>query len=173
MYEKIKIGFTSLIIGLICSTCAVTGYDSVKVDTGVVEVMSVTNNHENKRHSIETIEIKPLLTQEEIELIALVTMAEARGESELGQRLVIDVILNRVDRGFGDTVHDVIYKPNQFTSVWDGQVDKCRVTEDVRKMVVEELHNRTNTDVLYFRTKHFHKFGTPLFQEGAHYFSTN
>ena len=30
------------------------------------------------------------ISQEEIELIALVTMAEAEGETELGQRLVID-----------------------------------------------------------------------------------
>ena len=37
------------------------------------------------------------ISQEEIELIALVTMAEAEGETELGQRLVIDTILNRVD----------------------------------------------------------------------------
>ena len=37
------------------------------------------------------------LSDEEIRLIALVTMAEAEGEPELGKRLVIDTILNRVD----------------------------------------------------------------------------
>lgn len=37
------------------------------------------------------------LTQEEIDLIALCVMAEAEGEPEEGQRLVIDTILNRVD----------------------------------------------------------------------------
>jgi N-acetylmuramoyl-L-alanine amidase len=37
------------------------------------------------------------LTDEEINLIALVTMAEAEGESEQGKRLVISTILNRVD----------------------------------------------------------------------------
>lgn len=36
------------------------------------------------------------LTQEEIDLIALVTMGEAEGETELGKRLVIDTILNRL-----------------------------------------------------------------------------
>ena len=40
------------------------------------------------------------LTQEEIELIALVTMAEAEGECEYGQRLVIDTILNRVCKNY-------------------------------------------------------------------------
>ena len=49
------------------------------------------------------------ISQEEIELIALVTMAEAEGETELGQRLVIDTILNRVDDShFPDNVTDVI-----------------------------------------------------------------
>ena len=38
-----------------------------------------------------------LLPREDIELIALVTMAEAEGECEEGKRLVIDTILNRVD----------------------------------------------------------------------------
>lgn len=51
------------------------------------------------------------MTQEEIELIALVTMAEAEGECEYGQRLVIDTILNRVDDPhFPDTVHEVVYQ---------------------------------------------------------------
>lgn len=37
------------------------------------------------------------MAEEDINLIALVTMAEAEGESELGKRLVIDTILNRID----------------------------------------------------------------------------
>ena len=50
------------------------------------------------------------LSTEEIELIALVTMAEAEGEPEEGKRLVIDTILNRVDFGeFPSTVTEVIY----------------------------------------------------------------
>lgn len=47
------------------------------------------------------------LTQEEIDLIALVTMGEAEGETELGKHLVIDTILNRIDHpSFPDTVYD-------------------------------------------------------------------
>ena len=44
-----------------------------------------------------TPEPEPLATREEIELLALCTMAEAEGECEQGQRLVIDSDLNRVD----------------------------------------------------------------------------
>ena len=38
-----------------------------------------------------------VMSDDEIELLTLVTMAEAEGESEYGQRLVIDTILNRID----------------------------------------------------------------------------
>ena len=50
-------------------------------------------------------EVEYPLTREEIELVAQVTMAEAEGEPEEAQRLVIDTILNRVDSDrFPDTV---------------------------------------------------------------------
>ena len=66
------------------------------------------------------------LTQEEIDLIALVTMGEAEGETELGKRLVIDTILNRIDHpSFPDTVYDVIYQPNQFSVMWNSRIDRC------------------------------------------------
>lgn len=56
-------------------------------------------------------EPEPLATQEEIELLAILTMAEAEGESELGQRLVIDTVLNRVDDPhFPDTISEVVWQ---------------------------------------------------------------
>lgn len=82
------------------------------------------------------------ISQEEIELIALVTMAEAEGETELGQRLVIDTILNRVDDShFPDNVTDVIFHPNQFTSMWNGRVDRCYVA--VLPLCLAEGSNQT------------------------------
>lgn len=90
------------------------------------------------------------ISQEEIELIALVTMAEAEGETELGQRLVIDTILNRVDDShFPDNVTDVIFQPNQFTSMWNGRVDRCYVKEELVELVQEELLERTNYECVF------------------------
>lgn len=112
------------------------------------------------------------LSNEEIELIALVTMAEAEGESEYGKRLVIDTILNRVDHDkFPDTVEDVIYQPNQFTSMWNGRVDRCYVDEYICDLVREELKNRTNDDTIFFTAGNYGKYGEPMFSEGNHYFS--
>ncbi len=117
---------------------------------------------------------EPEFTEEEIDLLALVTMAEAEGESEHGQRLVIDTILNRVDsEHFPNTVSDVVYQKGQFSSMWDGRVDDCYVMDEIRNLVLEELESRTNGDVMFFRTKKYSKYGSPLFKVGAHYFSSH
>ena len=116
---------------------------------------------------------KTHLSQDEIELVALVTMAEAEGESEEGKRLVIDTILNRVDANHlgDDTVREVIYHKGQFSSMWNGRVDRCYVDEDICQLVREELDSRTNSDVMYFHARDYGKYGTPLFSVGNHYFS--
>ena len=113
-------------------------------------------------------------TDEEIDLLAIITMAEAEGESELGKRLVIDTILNRIDsevRYFPDTVYDVVYQKNAFEPVWNGRMDRCYVMDDIRQLVLEEIENRTNYDVVYFTAGKYNEYGTPLFKEGNHYFS--
>ena len=114
-----------------------------------------------------------LATQEEIELIALCVMAEAEGECEYGQRLVIDVILNRVDDPhFPDTIYDVIYQKNQFSGMYGDRITRCYVKDELVQLVREELENRTDYDVVFFRTGHYHSYGVPMFQVGAHYFSS-
>ena len=115
----------------------------------------------------------PSVSQEEIELIALCVMAEAEGECEYGQRLVIDVILNRVDDPhFPDTICDVIYQKNQFAGMYGDRITRCYVKDELVQLVREELENRTDYDVVFFRTGHYHSYGVPMFQVGAHYFSS-
>ena len=112
------------------------------------------------------------LSNSEIELLALITMGEAEGESREGKRMVIDVILNRMDSDeFPDTVKGVIYQKGQFECTWNGRLNRCTVTDEVRQLVREELKSRSNSEVLYFRTGHYHGFGTPVVKVGNHYFS--
>ena len=118
-------------------------------------------------------EPEPKMSTEDIELIALVTMAEAEGEPEEGKRLVIDTVLNRVDgTHWPDTVKDVVYQPSQFSSMWNSRVDRCYVMEEICQLVEEELESRTNSEVVFFRTGHYSKYGAPIFKVGAHYFSS-
>lgn len=100
-------------------------------------------------------------------------MAEAEGESEYGKRLVIDTILNRVDsENYPDTVYDVVYQSGQFTSMSNGRADRCYVSEDICQLVREELESRTNYDTIYFHAGRYSDYGTPMFPEGNHYFSS-
>lgn len=112
-------------------------------------------------------------SDEEIDLLALVTMAEAEGESERGKRLVISTILNRIDsEHFPDTIKDVIYQSGAFSSIWNGRIDRCYVRDDIRRLVVEELKDRTDHNVIFFHAGKYSDYGTPMFSEGDHYFSS-
>lgn len=107
-----------------------------------------------------------------IYFLAVCVMAEAEGESELGKRLVIDTVLNRAAHpDFPDTVWEVISHPNAFTSYWDGRMDKAEPAQEIYRLISEELCNQTNEEVLYFRAGDWPEYGTPLIQEGEHYFS--
>lgn len=144
------------------------GEESVVYD-GTNEKISVISDDNN----IGCDESDISLSTEEIELIALVTMAEAEGEPEEGKRLVIDTILNRVDFGeFPSTVTEVIYQPEQFSSMWNGRIDECYVMEEICQLVEEELKYRLNNEVMFFTAGGYAKFGTPMFQVGNHYFSS-
>ena len=113
------------------------------------------------------------LSDEDVELIALVTMGEAEGESEYGKRLVIDTIFNRVDSPyFPDSIYDVVYQKNQFTAMWNGRIYRCVVTDAVRQLVREEWNSRSNYDVIFFRGQRYSDYGVPMFKEGNHYFSS-
>lgn len=56
--------------------------------------------------------------QNDIDLLALCTWKEARGEGELGCDAVMHVIKNRIGAtGFAHTLHDVVMGRNQFSSM--------------------------------------------------------
>lgn len=105
-------------------------------------------------------------TPEDMVLIGKVVQHEAGNQSELGKRLVIDTILNRVDsERFPNSVKDVINQPGQY----------CKPRKyppyDMYRLIAEELYFRTNPQVLWYRTKRYHSYGTPIIKEGNHYFS--
>lgn len=167
-------GFIRVNVGedtVVTSTAATVAKETIIIPEPVQLVEEESEPEEDVVEVTEEI-FEPSMTNEEIELIALVTMAEAEGECEEGKRLVIDTILNRVDsKYFPDTVYDVIYQPSQFSSMWNGRVDRCEVRDDICELVLEELEQRTNYDVVFFTAGHYSKYGVPLFQVGNHYFS--
>ncbi len=180
MYKKIRLFSGILLFSImIIHTPLVAGMNSEKsyINAEVCSVEEqILEKCERSSASLKTGNISNRVTkisfsENDINLIALITMAEAEGESEYGKRLVIDTILNRVDSAyFPDTVYGVIYQPGHFSSVWDGRADRCWVMDDISELVREELKNRTSNEVLYFTASGYGRYGTPMFQEGNHYF---
>lgn len=107
----------------------------------------------------------PLISEDE--LIAKVVMAEAGTEPFVGQVAVAATILNRAEQ-WDMTISQVINQPNQYAS------PAYIVTEECYKAVEFARENRDlfPEDMMYFRTKHYHKFGEPYCIVGSHYFST-
>lgn len=138
------------------------------------ELITVERNN-MERHMASNGTENAILSENDRYLLALIAMAEAEGESELGKRLVIDTVLNRVDScEFPNTIYEVVYQKNQFSSISDGRADKIKdqIDTDIYRLVDDETYIRQNYEVLYFTADHYGQYGSPAFSEGNHYFST-
>ncbi|MBM7623467.1 cell wall hydrolase [Sporohalobacter salinus] len=69
--------------------------------------------------------ISKTISRKELNLLARLVSSEARGEPFIGQVAVGAVVLNRVvSNHFPDSIRRVIYQPDQFAVVSDGQINK-------------------------------------------------
>lgn len=152
-----------------CTAVLLTPTYINKVDTAETEIVTVGMLDETPD------DLEAELWADSLEYLACCVEAEAGNQSELGKRLVCDTVLNRFDSGKYETLYDVINEEHngvyQYSAVEDGRIFEVIPAEDTYRIVAEEIENRTNTEVLYFRTKQYHTFGTPLFKEDNHYFS--
>ena len=106
------------------------------------------------------------LTDEDI--LARVVMAEAGNQELIGKVAVAATVLNRSDM-WDQTVLQVVSARNQYAWPYYGIVD-AECYEAVRIAMAErDLFPR---NMIYFRTSHYHKIGTPYIQIEDHYFST-
>ena len=155
----------------------------------IVDILEDTENEESKgsfddlpgvypyeaKKVIEEIKVieEPYISEAELQIIAMITMAEAENEPEYGKRLVIDTILNRVDSDkFPDTIIDVATQPNQYTSMNSDRMSRCYVRNDIYQLVIEEFESRTDYDVIFFTSNGYSQYGTPMFQICCHSFSS-
>jgi N-acetylmuramoyl-L-alanine amidase len=171
MRKTTKILSLSVAMVFMFTACGIfTGNDDV------VEKAAVSKSIRTSFPVSETGSVNDKMTEEpsaEIELIALLTMAEAEAECEYGKRLVIDVVLNRVDsEHFPNAIYDVIHQPNQFSPMWNGRIDRCEVRDEISRLVMEELETRTNYEVVFFDSGGYSRYGVPMFKVENHYFSS-
>ena len=145
-----------------CKTKPVDDFNSIPVAEKRDVVLVI-------REKGDTQYIEPLpetiLKDDEKEVLARVVHAEAENQDMTGKRLVVDCVLNRVDSGiYPNHVWGVVLQEGQF-------VRAETYTADDMAAVEKELKERLDYNVMYFRTRHYHDFGTALYQHGDHYFS--
>lgn len=102
----------------------VLGTDAKKVNNSVV---NKTDQNKNKK-AVKTITASrsaaPEILKDDLELLARIIHAEARGESFEGQIAVGAVVLNRVQHpDFPKSIREVVYQPGQFTAITDKQIE--------------------------------------------------
>lgn len=168
--------FEGFLVFLFCmsfmfSACSVrTGNEAITCKMPVAEGEVVKLSLVAPRKMLDDV---LLVSEEEIRLIARVVLAEAEGEGEEGKRLVVDVILNRMESPyFPDTAYEVIHQPYHFSVMWNGRFERCDVRDDICMLVQEELVSRLNKDVIYFTAEGYSQYGVPMFRVGNHYFSS-
>jgi len=110
------------------------------------------------------------LTKDEINLLARIVWVESRGESNRGQRGVIEVIFNRMKHwAFKGSLYDVLSAKSQFSS-W-GSRNEAAPTEKEYKNIKKVLNGETEIfdfETVYFsRTKRNDDIADHI---GAHYF---
>ena len=114
------------------------------------------------------------ITVDERHLLACLVYAEAGNQDLNGKRLVVDTVLNRVDSDtFPDTVTDVIFQKNQFTTTFDGTLERAyrNVTDECYEAVdIEISGKRLDDKVMYFTAGGYGKYGTRAYKHGDHYF---
>ena len=108
-----------------------------------------------------------------LEELAICVEAEAGNQGLLGKRMVVDVILNRVeDTDWPGSIREVIEQKYQFASFWNGAMDRTIPTEETYNAVNMELKERSYPGLLYFTAEAYGDYGTPWGKVGDHYFCT-
>ena len=168
------------------------GIELEKVDNSYIEnkikVKAVNNNSYDYDDSVDTIkdymdyyifeergtknEVLKEVSMDDKELLYRLVTREAGNQDTYGMRLIVDVVLNRVnDDRFPGNIKDVLYSPGQF----DGAKDLSLVTpyDTCKRAVDMELNcdlegSRLDYESIYFarapHTKNHYK-------HGDHYFS--
>ena len=108
-------------------------------------------------------------TWEEYHLLCRVCMSECGGkygEPLEGKVAVVETILNRC-MVFEKSIEEVVYEPYQYSLKYNGEPDET-VEQAVHIALEKRMYPK---EMIYFRTLHYHNFGTPYRQIGNHYFS--
>ena len=133
------------------------------------------NKMEEENEAAQTTTVS---TMSERDLFARLVMAEAGGEDLIGQIMVANVVLNRVNCAYGGdtTITDVIYRSGQFEPVSTGRIWSVTPTASVYEAVDRALAGEDYSNgALYFISAYcdaswFESALTCVAEHGGHVF---
>lgn len=102
--------------------------------------------------------LKEEIWYDELSLLAQIVEAESGNQDLTGKRLVVDVVLNRVDSPrFPNTITEVIYQRRQFSCLNDGNFEKAgnHISDESFEAVRMEVfgENRIDSGIVFFSGK--------------------
>lgn len=166
-------------ISIIClGFIAQADFFTMKIDTIEREntILSAENTKKDKeikelqernRALEEELQTKIVYFEEE-EILAKLLWCEARNQSWEGQVYTCSAILNYCERNntsIWDAAHNInAFEPAPF-------VDDAKPTAMQYEVIYYVLNGGRIPDICWFRTGHYHNFGTPVAKVGDHYFS--
>lgn len=113
-------------------------------------LMSSSTYHIAKYHNRNFV-----ITNDDYQVLLQIVEAEAGTEDIMGRMLVANVILNRLEIGFGgETISDVVFAKGQFSPVADGRFFTVTPTEDTVEAVERVLDGEDySKGALYFMNR--------------------
>lgn len=151
---------------LITFVCVLVTLSSKSQAREIKEVHFLNFPEETQEEVVE----EPKVIYDSIDMLARCVEAEAGNQGLLGKRLVVDVILNRVDSDrFPNDIASVISQKGQF-AVYPNAMNRVTVTQETLDAIVLELERRTDSRILFFTARHYNKYCIPAYQCGDHYF---
>ena len=166
-------------ISIIClGFIAQADFFTMKIDTIEREntILSAENTKKDKeikelqernRALEEELKTKIVYFEEE-EILAKLLWCEARNQSWEGQVYTCSAILNYCERN-NTSIWDAAHNINSFEPA--PYVDDAKPTAMQYEVIYYVLNGGRIPDICWFRTGHYHHFGTPVAKVGDHYFS--
>lgn len=151
---------------LITFVCVLVTLSSKAQAREIKEVHFLNFPEETQEEVVEELKV----IYDSIDMLAKCVEAEAGNQGLLGKRLVVDVILNRVDSDrFPNDIASVISQKGQF-AVYPNAMNRVTVTQETLDAIVLELERRTDDRILFFTARHYNKHCIPAYQCGDHFF---
>lgn len=151
-----------ILAALVSSACAHIGKAAKVLEIPEVPYVEITEVDGIEEQTTQVIDRDTLI------MMAKCVEAEAGNQDMLGKRLVVDVILNRVDHDrWPNDIESVIKQKNQFV-VYPTAMERVVPSEETYEACIMELEHRTDTQIMYFAACGY--IGAPAYKHGGHYF---